>query len=138
MTFATQNRCWPERNEGSGRPDRRHRPRSHHIPLLNVVIRVMPVERWISTSARFCSYEAGSELGVYSIMFRMRILTVAVLGLGFLWAAPPPRKISFARAGGVVPGTMHLFVSASDGSDEHPLLAEPHDDYDAVWAPDGK
>src|SRR5262249_47255868 len=71
-------------------------------------------------------------------MSRMRILTVAVTSLGFLWAAPPPRKISFARAGGVVPGTMHLFVSTSDGSDEHPLLAEPHDDYDAVWAPDGQ
>jgi Tol biopolymer transport system component len=67
----------------------------------------------------------------------MRILTVAVTALGFLWAAPPPRKISFARAGGVVPGTMQLFISASDGSDEHPLLAAPHDDYDAVWAPDG-
>ncbi|HJZ96204.1 MAG TPA: hypothetical protein VKE70_06840, partial [Candidatus Solibacter sp.] len=68
----------------------------------------------------------------------MRILPVAVLGMGFLWGAPPPRKISFARAGGVVPGTLQLFISASDGSDEHPLLAEPHDDYDAVWAPDGK
>src|SRR6516225_6686021 len=72
-----------------------------------------------------------------SIMSRMRLLTVAVLALALLWAAPPPRKISFARAG-VVPGTMHLFISASDGSDEHPLLAEPHDDYDAVWAPDGQ
>src|SRR5215831_5470805 len=71
-------------------------------------------------------------------MSRMRILPVAVLGMGFLWGAPPPRKISFARAGGVVPGTLQLFISASDGSDEHPLLAEPHDDYDAVWAPDGK
>jgi TolB protein len=69
---------------------------------------------------------------------QMRILTVAVTALGVLWAAPPPRKISFARAGGVVPGTMQLFVSASDGSDEHPLLAAPHDDYDAVWAPDGQ
>jgi TolB protein len=69
---------------------------------------------------------------------QMRILTVAVTALGFLWAAPPPRKISFARAGGVVPGTMQLFISASDGSDEHPLLAAPHDDYDAVWAPDGQ
>ncbi|HVN03569.1 MAG TPA: hypothetical protein VMT86_04070 [Bryobacteraceae bacterium] len=33
---------------------------------------------------------------------------------------------------------MQLFISASDGSDEHPLLAAPHDDYDPVWAPDGK
>jgi hypothetical protein len=68
----------------------------------------------------------------------MRILTVAVAAWSVLCAAPPPRKISFARAGGVVPGTMQLFISAADGSDEHQLLAAPHDDYDAVWAPDGK
>jgi Tol biopolymer transport system component len=67
----------------------------------------------------------------------MRILTVAVTALGVLWAAPPPRKISFARAG-MVPGAMQLFISASDGSDEHPLLAAPHDDYDPMWAPDGQ
>src|SRR5215831_2230004 len=71
-------------------------------------------------------------------MSQMRILPVAVLGMGFLWGAPPPRKISFARAGGVVPGAMQLFISASDGSDERPLLAVTHDDYDAVWAPDGQ
>ena len=69
----------------------------------------------------------------------MRIcLTVAVTAFSLLWAAQLPRKISFARAGGIVPGTMQLFISASDGSDEHPLLATPRDDYDAVWAPDGK
>lgn len=68
----------------------------------------------------------------------MRILTVAVTVLSFLSAAPPPRKLSFARAGGVVPGTMQLFISAFDGSDERPLLAVSHDDYDAVWAPDGQ
>jgi TolB protein len=67
----------------------------------------------------------------------MRILTVAMTGLGLLLASEPPRKISFARAG-IVPGAMQLFISASDGSDEHPLLAAPHDDYDAVWAPDGQ
>lgn len=70
-------------------------------------------------------------------MSQMRILIVAAIALS-LWAAPPPRKISFARAGGIVPGTVHLFISASDGSDEHPLLAASHDDYDGVWAPDGK
>jgi Tol biopolymer transport system component len=32
---------------------------------------------------------------------------------------------------------MQLYIAAADGSDEHPLLAAPHDDYDAVWAPDG-
>jgi TolB protein len=69
----------------------------------------------------------------------MRFLTVVLTALSLLlWAAQPPRRISFARAGGVVPGTMQLFISDSDGSDEHLLLAAPHDDYDAVWAPDGK
>jgi hypothetical protein len=68
---------------------------------------------------------------------RVRILPVALTAVSLLWAAQPLRKISFARTG-VGPGTMQLFISASDGSDEHPLLAAPHDDYDAVWAPDGK
>ena len=72
------------------------------------------------------------------IMPDMRTLTVAVIALGMLWAAPQPRKISFARGGGVLPGTMQLFISAFDGSDEHPLLAVSHDDYDPVWSPDGK
>jgi Tol biopolymer transport system component len=68
----------------------------------------------------------------------MRFLTFAVAAWSLLAAAEPPRKISFARAGGIVPGTMQLFIAASDGSGEHPLLSAPHDDYDAVWAPDGK
>src|SRR5690348_17230300 len=71
-------------------------------------------------------------------MSRMRALTIAVLTSGLLWAAAPPRRISFARAGGIVPGTLQLFVASSDGTDEHLLLAEPHDDYDPVWAPDGR
>ncbi len=58
----------------------------------------------------------------------MRILTVALTALSVLWAAPPPRKISFARAGRVVPGTMQLFVSAYDGNEEHPLLSERDQD----------
>ncbi len=29
-----------------------------------------------------------------------------------------------------------LFVAASDGTDEHPLLTTPDSDYDAAWAPD--
>jgi TolB protein len=68
---------------------------------------------------------------------RMRIPTIAAITLSLLSAAPPPRTISFARAG-VVPGTMRLLIAASDGSDEHPLLTAPHDDYDPVWAPDGQ
>ena len=68
----------------------------------------------------------------------MRFLAVVVTAFGLLWAAQAPRKLSFARAGGIVPGALQLFVSAADGSDEHPLLPAPHDDYDAVWAPDGQ
>ena len=30
-----------------------------------------------------------------------------------------------------------LFIAASDGSDEHPLLSSADTDYDPVWAPDG-
>jgi Tol biopolymer transport system component len=69
----------------------------------------------------------------------MRFLTVAAaLAASVLWAAAPPKKISYARAGGIVPGTLQLYVAASDGSDEHPLLTAAHDDYDAVWSPDGQ
>jgi Tol biopolymer transport system component len=63
---------------------------------------------------------------------------MALLALGVLTAAPPPRQLSFARAGGIVPGVLQLFIAAADGSDEHPLLAASHDDYDPTWAPDGK
>jgi TolB protein len=47
-----------------------------------------------------------------------------------------PRKIAYGR---VYPqqGQLALFVSASDGSGERPLLASPDTDYDPVWAPDG-
>jgi TolB protein len=46
------------------------------------------------------------------------------------------QKIAFAR---VFPnaGQLGLFIAASDGSDEHPLLASPDIDYDPVWSPDG-
>ena len=54
-------------------------------------------------------------------MAAMRNLTAAAIALGMLWVAPQPRNISFARGGGVLPGPMQLFISASDGSDE--LLA---------------
>jgi Tol biopolymer transport system component len=30
-----------------------------------------------------------------------------------------------------------LFISASDGSDEHPLLSSEDSDYDPAWSPDG-
>lgn len=35
-------------------------------------------------------------------------------------------------------GHPEIFVAASDGSAEHPLLPNSGDDYDAVWSPDGK
>ena len=51
-------------------------------------------------------------------------------------ATPSPQKIVFAR---VWPnyGQIGLFMSAADGSDEHPLLATSDFDYDPAWSPDG-
>jgi Tol biopolymer transport system component len=51
-------------------------------------------------------------------------------------AAPVPRRIGIAVVGSQN-GQPTLFISAADGSDEHPLLAASGADYDAVWAPDG-
>ena len=50
---------------------------------------------------------------------------------------PAPPRIALTR---VYPqdGQLGLFISASDGSGEHPLLVSPDTDYDAVWAPDGQ
>src|SRR5580704_4634777 len=50
---------------------------------------------------------------------------------------PAPRRIAYAR---VFPqqGQLELFVAASDGSGERPLLQSKDTDYDPVWAPDGK
>ena len=47
-----------------------------------------------------------------------------------------PEKIVFAR---VFPnsGQVGLFISAADGSGEHPLLTSTDIDYDPVWSPDG-
>ena len=47
-----------------------------------------------------------------------------------------PEKIVFAR---VFPnaGQLGLFISAADGSGEHPLLTSTDIDYDPVWSPDG-
>jgi len=35
-------------------------------------------------------------------------------------------------------GQPEIFMAASDGSNEHPLLPNPDRDYDAIWSPDGK
>jgi TolB protein len=49
---------------------------------------------------------------------------------------PAPRRLGISRVGA---GDMkQLFIAAADGSDEHPLLAASDNDYNPVWAPDGK
>lgn len=66
----------------------------------------------------------------------MRSLIIALTVIGMLLAdAPTGRKIAFARVY-PQPGQLGLFVAASDGSDERPLLASSESDYDPVWAPD--
>jgi TolB protein len=35
-------------------------------------------------------------------------------------------------------GMPQIFVAASDGTGQHPLLSNPDNDYDATWSPDGK
>ena len=66
----------------------------------------------------------------------MRSILVAITG-GVLLAAQGliSQTIAFNR---VEVGQPEIFVAASDGSNEHPLLPNPDRDYDAVWSPDGK
>ena len=71
----------------------------------------------------------------------MKRVMLVLLGIGsvgaLLTAAPAtPQKIVFARVF-PSPGQIVLYVAARDGSGEHPLLANPDADYDAVWSPDG-
>src|SRR3954453_7580627 len=67
----------------------------------------------------------------------MRPLLIGVAILATLGAQPPsPRKIAAVRVFGNA-GQVGLFIAASDGSDERPLLSSPDTDYDPVWAPDG-
>ena len=67
----------------------------------------------------------------------MRPLLIAAALLATLAAeTPTSRKIAVSRTFGNA-GQLGLFVAASDGSDEHPLLSAPDTDYDPVWAPDG-
>ncbi len=67
----------------------------------------------------------------------MRSLLIALTAIAMLLAETPTRpKIAFARVY-PQPGQLSLFVAASDGSDEHPLLSSPDTDYDPAWAPDG-
>lgn len=66
----------------------------------------------------------------------MRFVLAAILGFMLLGAhVPGAPTIAFNR---VEVGSPEVFVAASDGSHEHPLLANPDSDYDASWSPDGK
>ena len=64
------------------------------------------------------------------------LLIVAALFTTLAAETPTPRKIAVARTFGNT-GQVGLFVAASDGSDERPLLSSADSDYDPVWAPDG-
>jgi TolB protein len=67
----------------------------------------------------------------------MRPLLIGVAVSAILAAqAPSARKIAGVRVSGN-PGQVGVFIAASDGSDEHPLLSASDTDYDPVWAPDG-
>jgi len=66
----------------------------------------------------------------------MRSFLIVVIGLMLLGAqGPGAQTIAFNR---VEVGQPEIFVAASDGSNEHPLLPNPDRDYDAIWSPDGK
>src|SRR5580700_4002968 len=68
----------------------------------------------------------------------MRFPIVTFAAVAMLWAqTPTPRRIGYTR---VFPqqGQLELFVAASDGSGERPLLTSKDTDYDPAWAPDGK
>lgn len=66
----------------------------------------------------------------------MRSFLFAITGLMLLGAqGPSTPTIAFNR---VEAGQPEIFVAASDGSGEHPLLSNPDRDYDAIWSPDGK
>ncbi len=61
---------------------------------------------------------------------------VVITGLMLLGAqGTSTPTIAFNR---VEVGQPEIFVAASDGSNEHPLLPNPDRDYDAIWSPDGK
>jgi len=68
----------------------------------------------------------------------MRAASILLSALALLSAeTTTPRRIAYSRAG-VQPGQPQLFIASADGSDERPLLAAPDNDYNPVWAPDGK
>ena len=68
----------------------------------------------------------------------MRSILVAVAGLmllGVQGSSAPTIAFNRVELRG---GHPRIFVAASDGSGERPLLPNSEDDYDAVWSPDGK
>jgi Tol biopolymer transport system component len=68
----------------------------------------------------------------------MRSFLVFFTGLLLLGAhGPSTPTIAFNRVQ-LRAGQPEIFVAASDGSNEHPLLPNPDNDYDAAWSPDGK
>src|SRR5260221_10678248 len=64
------------------------------------------------------------------------LLITGVLFATLAAQTPIPRNIAVSRSFGN-PGQFGLFIAASDGSDERPLLDSKDSDYDPVWAPDG-
>jgi len=66
----------------------------------------------------------------------MRLLISLAMLASLAAQTPAPRKIAVARTFGNA-GQVGLFIAASDGSDERPLLSSTDSDYDPVWAPDG-
>src|SRR5258708_4645231 len=68
----------------------------------------------------------------------MRLIMIALAAIAMLWSETPgPRKIAYGR---VYPqqGQLGLFIAASDGGAERPLIASADTDYDPAWAPDGR
>src|SRR4051812_10314261 len=68
----------------------------------------------------------------------MRTAFIPITAIVATLATAPaePQKIAFAR---VFPnaGQVGLFIADADGTDEHPLIANPDIDYDPAWSPDG-
>ena len=72
-----------------------------------------------------------------NVVLAMRSVLIACALTATLAAqTPTPRKIAVSRTF-ANPGRVGLFIAASDGSNEHPLLASEDSDYDPVWTPDG-
>jgi TolB protein len=67
----------------------------------------------------------------------MRFFLVFFTGLLAAAQGPSTPTIAFNRVQ-LRGGMPQIFVAASDGTGQHPLLSNPDNDYDATWSPDGK